>query len=185
MNLYGKILIEKLCYLLIIIGALNCGIIGALNFNMINYATSQMVDMPYINRVIYITIGIAALSFIFSRDYYLPFLGKTVYPCNSLSLKTPVNANIMTQILTKPNVNVIYWASETNEDQIVENPWKAYNMYSNSGVALSDANGIATLKVRNPSEYKIPNGKIMKPHIHYRICTDKGMLSSVKTTFIY
>ena len=185
MNLYGKILIEKIAYLLIMMGALNCGFIGLFKVNLINYLTNQMINMPEMNRVIYIVIGIAALSFMFNRDYYLPFLGKMVYPCNTLSLKTPIKANIGTQIKTKPNVNVIYWASETSEDQIVENPWKAYNMYSNSGVTLSDNNGIATLQVRSPSSYIVPNGKTMKPHIHYRVCTDHGILSPVKTAFIY
>ena len=185
MNLYGRILIEKFSYVLILLGALNCGAVGVFKFNLINYLSEHVVDIPSLNRILYIMIGCAGLLFVFNRDYYLPFLGKTVYPCNSLSIKTPVNANIATQIKTKPNVNVIFWASETNEDQIMESPWKAYNMYSNSGVALSDANGIATLKVRNPSSYKIPSGKKLSPHVHYRVCTSGGMLSGIKTAFIY
>ena len=51
MNLYGKILIEKIAYLLIMMGALNCGFIGLFKINLINYLTNQMINMPEMNRV--------------------------------------------------------------------------------------------------------------------------------------
>ena len=106
----------------------------------------------------------------------MPFFGKTILPCSTLSLKTPTNASIATTIKTKPNANVIYWVIENESDiEVRDRPWKVYDIYSNSGVALSDYNGYAILKVRAPNN--------SKSHIDYRICTSGGMLSMIKTIY--
>ena len=44
--------------------------------------------------------------------------------------------------------------------------------------------GIAILKVKSPSAYRVPRTYINKkldPHIHYRFCKTPGMLSDVQT----
>ena len=105
MNAYGHMLIDKICYILIIFGAVHCGTIGFMRLNLINYLTNAILDVPDINRYIYICIGIAAIRLVFKREYYLPFFGKTILPCSTLSLKTPTNASIATTIKTKPNAN--------------------------------------------------------------------------------
>ena len=176
MNAYGYMLIDKLSYILIIFGAVHCGTIGFIRLNLINYLTNAILDIPYINRYIYMCIGIAAIRLVFKKDYYLPFLGKTMLPCSTLSLKTPANASIATTIKTKPNVNVIYWVIDNEDDmEVRDRPWKVYDIYSNSGVALSDNNGYAVLKVRSPNS--------SKSHINYRVCTSGGMLSMIKTIY--
>lgn len=175
---------DQIVLAVIMLGAINWGLIGCFRFNLISFSVSYLTDVHGFNRVIYVIIGLAALQKIFNRDYYLPFLGNAVFPCDSLEIKTPKNADIVTTVRTKPNVNVIFWSSETSNDIVVKNPWKAYDRYSNSGVALSNKDGVATLKIRNPSSYKVPSGYTLKPHVHYRICLGNGMLSKIKTVFL-
>ena len=184
MELYFQLMIDKFIYTIIILGALNWGLIGMFKFNIVTFALSFFTPVYQLNRVIYVIIGFAALLKLYNRDYYLPFLGNSVFPCDSLQVKTPSNPALATKIKTKPNVNVVYWASEGTNDIVVRNPWKAYDKYNNAGVALSDAEGYAVLKVRQPVPYKIPTGFTLKPHIHYRICLGNGMLSPIKTVFL-
>lgn len=50
-------IVQGICYILIIIGALNWGLIGTMNFNLVEYLFNQSI----ITRVIYIIVGIAAI----------------------------------------------------------------------------------------------------------------------------
>ena len=120
---------------------------------------------------------------IFNRDYYLPFLGDSAFPCGLFEEKVPNHANIKVFVHTPPHSGVIYWAAETNNN-IIQNPSLAYGSYTNVGITKSDGKGLTILKIRRPTSYKTPFGKILKPHVHYRVCTNNGMLSSVKTVFI-
>ena len=183
MELYFQLMLDRISYLFILIGALNWGFIGLFRYNLI---TDLMRFSPIAKsqRLVYMIIGACAAGKIMNRDYYLPFLGKTVFPCASLKLKIPRNSDIETTVKTKPNSNVIYWASEGTNDIVVKSPWKAYDKYSNAGVALSDRHGVAVLKLRNPSEYRLPIGRTLKPHVHYRVCLGNGMLSSIRTVFL-
>ena len=62
-------------------------------------------------------------------------------------------------------------------------PKDAYKDYKNSGVAIANKKGIATLHLQKPSGYKIPIGRLL-PHVHYRECRDDDMLGKVKTVFL-
>ena len=109
----------------------------------------------------------------FDRNFYLPFLGWSVYPCGSLAEKVPLNADTTLTVQVKPNVNVIYWGSESSakEMQPIDNPWDAYANYNNSGVVRADANGRAVLHFRNPSSYQVGlMHRTLSKHIHYREC---------------
>jgi uncharacterized membrane protein YuzA (DUF378 family) len=166
----------------LILGALNYLVYVILNVNLIDFVGH------YTNRIIslllYTIIGLAGLYQLNRRDFYLSFLDKSVYPCGSLMEKKPNEANMKKKIKTKPNINIIYWASEYN-DTIFEDPYLAYNKYSNTGVVKSDSDGNAVLEFRKPQGYKVPyKNKILKPHIHYRECFYDGMVDSVKTIFL-
>ena len=130
---------------------------------------------------------ICVALYIIDRNFYLPFLGYSVYPCGSLSEKRPNNADISVSVKVKPNVNVIYWASESSpiEKQPISNPWDAYANYDNAGVARANSDGNAVLWVRSPSSYRVGlfNRKLER-HIHYRECNYSGMLSEVKTVIL-
>lgn len=142
-----------------------------------------MKQMPKLPKMVFIITGLAALYLSINRNVYLPFLGETVYPCDGIVEKTPDNADKSITITVPPNVKVIYWASEPHEG-IVSNPWDAYGKYDNTGVTTSGSDGSAVLKVRSPSSYKIPSGRVLKPHVHYRYCQESGILSEVKTVSI-
>lgn len=49
---------HKICAALTIIGALNWGLVGAFNFNLVN---SLFGTWPIVERIIYIAVGISAL----------------------------------------------------------------------------------------------------------------------------
>lgn len=173
--------IELVSLVLIVVGALNWGLIGVFNFNLVSFIANH--TFGWVEVVVYVLVGLSALLHIVSRNFYLPFLGDSVFPCNSMVEKVPEHANTEVTVSTLPNVNVIYWASESNKE-VVKNPWLAYDQYSNAGVTRSDVNGVAKLKFREPSAYKVPLGmKTLQPHVHYRVCSHPGMLSEVKTVF--
>lgn len=179
--------IQAVALVLVMAGSLNWGLVGAFNWNLVASLT-QAIRVPGLARVVYVLVGVAALVHLFRRDFYLPFLGQSVYPCGSLTPKRPLGADVSVTIQTLPNANVIYWASEPNQQAaVVENPWLAYDQYANAGVARSDATGAATLHVRRPSAYKVPafkGGKVLAPHVHYRVCKQPGMLGAVETVAV-
>ncbi len=173
--------IEMLSLLLIVVGALNWGLVGAFGFNLVKYVAKR--TFKSVETVVYILVGVSALVHIVSRNFYLPFLGEAAFPCNSMVEKVPDHANVEVKIETVPNANVIYWAAESHKE-VSANPWVAYEQFSNAGVTRSDVNGVAVLKFREPSAYKVMNGaKTLQPHVHYRVCGSPGMLSEVKTVF--
>lgn len=173
--------IEILTLFLIVIGALNWGLIGLFKFNLVSFIAKYTVS--WIETLVYVLVGVSSLVHIISRNYYLSFLGESAFPCTSMIEKTPENADVEVKIQTTPNSNVVYWAAETHKE-VSENPWIAYAEYSNAGVTRSDVNGVANLKFRMPGSYKVAHGlKTLAPHVHYRVCKFPGMLSEVKTVF--
>jgi uncharacterized membrane protein YuzA (DUF378 family) len=177
-SLYYDIYSKKL----LIVGAINYLLMGLIDLNIIEIIGNNTHTI--ISIIIYLLIGIAGLYQIGRRDFYLSFLDKSVYPCGSLVEKKPEDATIKKIIKTKPNINIIYWASEYN-DSIFEDPYLAYNKYANTGVVKSDNEGNATLEFRKPQGYKVPyKNKIISPHVHYRECFYDGMLDSVKTLYL-
>lgn len=181
-SLYIRKKIELVSLLLIVVGALNWGLVGLFKFNLVSFLAKY--TFKNLETIVYILVGLSAVVHIFSRNYYLPFLGDTAFPCNSMIEKTPDKADTQVKIETTPNSNVVYWAAETHKE-IMENPWVAYEEFSNAGVTRSDVNGVAVLKFRRPSGYKVAHGwKTIQPHVHYRVCSYPGLLSEVKTVFV-
>jgi uncharacterized membrane protein YuzA (DUF378 family) len=169
--------------------AISLVLIGGLNWLSLLFMKKDLVQKLFgfglITKLIYLLVGVSSLYLFFKRDTYLPFLGETLVPCGAFSTRTPDNANLEVNVQVKPNTKVVYWASEPGKDGEFNNWDLAYKDYSNSGVAMSDKDGKATLHVRGkPQSYKVPfKGKI-ESHIHFRVCGDNGMLGPVKTYFI-
>ena len=152
-------------------------------YNSVNY----LMKNKFISFIVILSVVASLLYNMFDRNFYLPFLGWAVYPCGALAEKVPRNADTTVTVQVKPNVNVIYWASEpsSQEDQPINNPWDAYANYDNSGVVRADSTGKAVLSFRNPSTYQVGlMNKTLKQHVHYRECRHPGMLSEVKTIMI-
>lgn len=173
--------IEMLSLLLIVVGALNWGLIGVFGFNLVQWL-AKTVGWKGLETLVYVLVGLSALLHIVSRDYYLTFLGECAFPCGSLTPRVPEGADTEVEVLVEPNVNVIYWAAESGGRDL-KNPWIAYQQLANAGVAKSDSNGFAVLKVRSPATYKV--GALFKrtlaAHIHYRVCKYPGWLGRVET----
>lgn len=183
-SIYIAKTVEYISLFLIVVGALNWGLVGVFKFDLVAWLGKH--SMPEIATIIYVLIGVAALIHIFSRDYYLRFLGDAAFPCGSLMPKEPRDADIEVVIKVEPFVNVMYWAAESNND-VVDNPWSAYNVFSNTGVARSDSEGRAVLRFRKPSAYKVPSvlkDRQLKPHVHYRVCKSLGMMGRVETVYM-
>jgi uncharacterized membrane protein YuzA (DUF378 family) len=179
--------LDFLTLIIVMIGALNWGLVGLFKVDVVAKIFGKM-SAP--TRAVYVLVGLSALLHVASRDYYLPFLGAAVYPCGSLTPKTPKGATVTVGVTVKPNANVIFWAAEpgnTSDKQatVAENPWVAYDEYANAGVARADASGRAVLSVRTPTAYRIPPfGKTLETHVHYRVCEKSGMLGPVKTVYV-
>ena len=179
-KLYWMTKFRMLLIVLVIIGAFNWG--GyAFDYNLVDLlATKVNNESLHIDKIIYISIAISAFLLAIRKDTWLPFLGWTVMPSAMIPLKPPPNnANIKIQIKVSPNAKVIYWAAYGNDKN--QHVIDAYKDYSNSGVIMSDANGIAELSIMEGSGYRVPYRTIER-HIHYRVfCTLPGMLGPVKT----
>lgn len=168
---------------LVIIGALNWGLVGAVKFNLV-----EKIFGSYSN-FIYIVVGIAAILLITDRNVYLPFLGEAVYPCALLKDKVPANADVEVLVKVPPFAKVVYWAAEPENEELddLPNPMVAYHNYENSGVVTADKRGLAVLKVRDPTQYNVYGDMVtLEKHVHYRYCTKKepGMLSEIYTEYI-
>lgn len=179
--MYAYFWIHKIATILVVVGALNWGLVGAFNFNLVNYIFK---NFKTIEKLIYILVGIAALSIMFFRDTYLPFLGNAVFPTGILQDSKPSNTDNNIQIKTHPNTKIIYWAAHPSDKSPIRDPWTAYDAYDNAGITTSDNNGNATINFQSPSSYKIHSGFTINKHIHYRTVSEPGILSPIKTIFI-
>lgn len=178
MDLYTKKWLELISLAVLILGGVLLGIRGVFGWDPLAKVGNVWA------RVVCVLVGIAVLLHVFSRNYYLPFLGDSAYPCGSLVEKTPSDANIEVLVNVAPNSNVVYWAAESN-NAVQPNPWMAYASNTNAGVTRSDVTGKAVLRVRRPAAYKVGMlDRTLDAHIHYRVCIAPGMLGKVETAFI-
>ena len=143
-------------------------------------------------RVLYVIFALSGLFVVMERDYYLPFLGDTVFPDGILGTTvTPTGANIQHTLTNLPkHTKIVYWAAEpcelTETCGVERMPWEAYSDYTNAGTAMSDSNGTARVSIRGkPQRYNVPyKSKLILPHIHYRYRKNNGMYSRILTTYV-
>lgn len=179
---YYHKLLYKVAMSLVIIGALNWGLIGAFRINLVDRLFGKNT---LLSTGVYVLVGLAALSIAFYRDTYLPFLGETVFPIAVLQDQTPPGATRAVTVKAIPNAKVVYWASEPGDEMGgLKNYRDAYGTYLNAGVATADVNGFVTLKVREPQPYSVPFKGRLEPHIHYRCCGTTGFLGRIKTVYV-
>ena len=171
----------KIAIVLLVAGGLNWLSVGILNANLVESVVGKTLA-----RVVYVLVGLAAVSIMFNRDTYLPFLGETVLPCTMIPERVPPGATKELRVPAPPGSKVLYWAAEPAMEELKQIPdWQqAYNKFENAGVATTDSTGVAILKVRNPQPYLVPMKGRLEPHVHFRICDGTGMLGRVKTIFV-
>ena len=180
-SLVWEKILFKVAMVLVLVGALNWLGIGLLGVNMVEKALGKTLG-----RGIYVLVGVAAVSIMFNRDTYLPFLGDTVLPCTTIPERVPPGATKEVHVPAPAGSKILYWAAEPAMEELKQIPdWQqAYNKYENAGVTTTASTGIAILKVRNPQPYKVPFKGQLPPHVHFRICDGTGMLGRVKTVFL-
>jgi uncharacterized membrane protein YuzA (DUF378 family) len=180
---YIKKLLFKIAMILILIGSLNWFSVGVFQYNIVEKLLGFRSPA---SRAIYIVVGICALSILFDRDTYLPFLGETVMPCAFIPEQIPENADTQVEVHVEPNVKVLYWAAEPSTEGLKAlKDWRgAYMKYMNVGVVKSNEDGIATLLVRRPQPYSVPWKGRLEPHIHFRVCSENGLMSRIKTVYV-
>lgn len=169
---------------IVIIGAINWGT-TALGYNLVEMLskfinTNLKTDLP-IDKAIYILVALCGISLAYRRTTWLPFLGKTILPGNLVTKQTPAKANKKILIKVRPNAKVAYWAA-TGKDKKDQGVFDAYNNHSNSGVVIADNKGNAELPIIEGEGYRIPTGKRIPRHIHYRIIGN-SMMDRVRTFY--
>ncbi len=171
----------KVAMVLILVGSLNWLSCGLFNMNLVEHFLGSTLS-----RGVYILVGIAALSIMFHRDTYLPFLGETVLPCTTIPERVPPGATKGLRVPAPPGSKVLYWAAEPALEELkqIQDWQQAYSKFENAGVTTTDTTGIAILKVRDPQPYTVPFKGRIEPHIHFRICDGSGMLGRIKTVFV-
>jgi uncharacterized membrane protein YuzA (DUF378 family) len=181
-----EIYLYMVCVILLIIGGLNWGLIGAFNFNLVQLINNYTFNSPIFENAIYITVGLASLYLSTKRNFYLPFLGDMVLPPSLLKDINNKEANIST-IVDAPNADmVIYWAAEKLPEGEIDGAkfaYDAYDKYTNSGVSQV-VSGKALLKVSCPQTYWVNKWGIKKTlpkHLHYRLVYPTGWVSEIKT----
>lgn len=163
---------------LVILGALNWLAVGAFNVNLV-----QSSFLHNVEHALYVLIGISAILLATQRDFFLPFLGRTVFPQSLVTEQVPQGADTVVTIRAPPGAKVVYWAAENSKQGYWDTPNQAYGFYQNTGVVTANALGQAHLKVRSPSGYSTPwVRKQIAPHVHYRIeDPHRGMWGAVQT----
>jgi len=133
-----------------------------------------------------IAVVFAVVYLAFKRDFYLPFLGKCVFPVSN----TPQGKDGLVRVTMSKlpaNVKLLYWAAKPNKG-IFADPFVAYDDYSNMGTTMTDNDGNATVVVQCPGSYNVNKfgvwKKTISAHLHYRyeLLPYKGMFSRVYTT---
>lgn len=141
------------------------------------------VDTKGIFGTVLLISSIAAIMYLaLDRTTYLPFLGEAVFPTALLIPQTPKDSTFLVNVKVKAGAShVIYWAAESGAG-LVPNPYDAYGNYSNAGVVKASVTGDAVLPVRCPARYKVPSGKTLPKHVHYRAMYQSGIVGPVETT---
>jgi len=163
---------------LVFFGAINT-VTTIFGFNIIEKINNHIK----IDKYLAIIILISVLYLVTKQTIWLPFLGESVLPQQLIPLKT-FKGNTQINVNVKPNTKVAYWVATPNTDQN-RSVFDAYGDYSNSGVVLSDNNGVAILNFNKGSGYIVPGGKHIDSHVHYRELNNEwGMIGPVKTIFV-
>ena len=167
----------------VMIGALNWGLVGAFRFNLVE----TLLGKGMLTRGYYIITGISALYLMFRRNTYLPFLGETALPCSLVHEHVPDHADTEVSIHgLQPGSKILYWATEaaTQGLSTIKTWQQAYLEFANAGVAVVDAGGRVSLRLRKPQPYSVPIRGRLESHVHWRVCGANGLLGEVNTTVI-
>ena len=133
-----------------------------------------------------VVVGIMSAWLLTRRDTYLPFLGYAAVPPSLIKDRfVPQNANVeaLIDVDAVDGTKVLYWGARPSKE-IKPTPWKAYDDWSNAGVAVVK-NKKAIVVFHCPAEYEVPMRGKLQRHIHYRTCAGTiGILGPVQTAYV-
>ena len=185
---YLRAKINMVIAAIVIIGALNWGT-TAFGYNLVemlnNTINRSLGYQSNFDKIIYIIVALAAVKMMFNRNTWLPFLGFSAFPSQSFvpNKKNSMGDTII-KVNVKPNTRIAYWAALPKQTQDTPYVDDAYGEFENSGVVMSDNNGVAELLILPGSEYTIPSGKVIDRHIHYReLDLPAGMMGRIETVY--
>ncbi len=162
--------------LLLVIGGLAWGIYGSMGINLVK----RILPNEMAQKILYIGVGLSAIILMFNKNFYLPFLDRSIVPKTFLEKdRVPLNSTVSIEVKVEPNARVIYWASK-KKGEVKD----AYGEFENSGITTADSNGKAHLVLKKPKSYYVKKGlfkKRLRPHVHYRYTLPNGMMSQVFT----
>jgi hypothetical protein len=183
---------------LVLVGALNWGLVAIgynpvdMLSNLINNGLNRLLNSNrnyHFNTIVYSLVAVSAIILAIQRDVWLPFLGRSVLPSALVPLKNPTSVNTVVEVHTRPNTKVAYWAAlpmnknngDDSDSDSEPDVMTAYGDFSNSGVVMSDDNGLAKLSIAAGTSYKVPSDKVIPRHVHYRIINEHGMMGRIRT----
>jgi hypothetical protein len=139
-------------------------------------------------RIASIAAFVGGLYLLLKRDTYLPFLGPAAVPPSLLKdVSAPDGSNVQTTVRVNAvnGSKVLYWGAMPGDppSSVIATPQLAYKDFTNAGVCVV-SKGTATFKFFCPVRYKVPWGKTLDRHIHYRVVHNNGMLGSVQTVYV-
>ena len=179
-ELYRKVRLNQIITGLVLIGAVNTGL-TVMGYNIIQTIGDTLGIVPFA-KVVSIIIGLAAIKLALCRNTWLPFLGRSVFPGALVPIKANSNkTDTVVTVKTKPNSKIAFWAALPKGD--TPDVITAYGDYSNSGVVMSDKDGVAKLNILAGSRYTVPPCcRIIPRHVHYRVVgLEHGMVGPIKT----
>jgi hypothetical protein len=133
-----------------------------------------------------VVVGTMAAWLLTRRDTYLPFLGAAAIPSTLLKDRVvPADANVeaIIDVDAADGSRVLYWGARASS--IVEsNPWRAYDDYSNAGVATV-VDKKAVIVFNCPGEYEVRMRGKLDRHVHFRVASSApGIIGPVQTAFV-
>jgi uncharacterized membrane protein YuzA (DUF378 family) len=185
---------------LVLIGGVNWFAV-AFGYNLVEFINRILSNVfrrrLSIDKVIYFIVGVCAIVLAFDRTLWLPFLGESVLPSVLIPV-TPVKTSNTVEVHVAPNTKVAYWSAKPGnnpETPVIESPFgrpsslptvkDAYGKFENSGVVMSDEDGIATLAFEKGTAYVVPSGRQIDSHVHYReLSGEYGMIGPVQSVFV-
>jgi uncharacterized membrane protein YuzA (DUF378 family) len=193
-NMWLYTSVRMVAVALVLIGGVNW-LAVAFGYNLVEFINRILSGVfrrrLSIDKVIYFIVGLCAIVLAFDRTLWLPFLGESVLPSVLIpvtSAKTSAKTSNTVKVQVTPNTKVAYWSAnpgENPESTSLPTVKDAYGKFENSGVVMSDADGIAILAFDKGTAYVVPSGRQIDSHVHYReLSGEYGMIGPVQSVFV-
>ena len=154
----------------VIIGGINSGIIGLLNLNPINLL-SRLFRFQLIKTIIYVLIGFSSIYLLYNIKMFLSLINidTIYYDYHKLKEKIPINWTKSIDTEAPPYSKIVYWTNQKENAELNKgNPWLLYQNYNNAGIALTNNNGLVTLKIIDYPKEKNDNNEEISKLLYYQ-----------------